>query len=107
MYFDEKSPNNKSPRDRPLLRLVKSPAIMASGISKIFLEEKFNELCDRLNLLLQEKQAGNTSDIFSGEIGAVTDKLLEYKCISTKQRNFWLLNGLHKMKKKMKLIEAY
>ena len=95
LYFDEKAPDNKSPRDKSLITLGKPPAIMASGKSTIFLAEKFNELCDRLNLLLQEKQAGNTSKIFNGKIGARTDKLLEYKWISTEQRKFWLLKGLH------------
>ena len=43
------------------------------------------ELCDRLKLLLQEKQAGNNSDIINQEIVAMVDKLLEYKFISKKQ----------------------
>ena len=43
------------------------------------------KLCDRLKLLLQEKHAGNNSDIINEEIVAIVDKLLEYKCISKKQ----------------------
>ena len=59
---------------------------MASGVSKtIVLSSDPNELCDRLKLLLQEKHAGNNSDIINEEIVAITDKLLEYKCISKKQ----------------------
>ena len=59
---------------------------MASGISKtIFLSSDPDELCDRLKLLLQEKQAGNNSDIINDEIVAIVDKLLEYKCIIKKQ----------------------
>ena len=43
--------------------------VSASGISKtIFLSADPNELCDRLKLLLQEKQAGNSSDIINDEI---------------------------------------
>ena len=59
---------------------------MASGVSKtIFLSSDPDELCDRLKLLLQEKHAGNNSDIINKEIVAIIDKLLEYKCISKKQ----------------------
>ena len=84
--FDLKAPGNKSTRDRTLIKLLKSTAIMASGVSKtIFLSPDPDELCDRVKLLLQEKQAGNNSDITNKEIVAIVDKLLEYKCISKKQ----------------------
>ena len=86
MHFDERRVGNKSTRDRTLINLLNSPAIMASGITKtIFLSSDSNELCDRLKLLLQEKQAGNNSDIINEEIVAIVDKLLEYKCISKKE----------------------
>ena len=86
MHFDERRVGNKSTRDRTLINLLNSPAIMASGITKtIFLSSDPNELCDRLKLLLQEKQAGNNSDIINEEIVAIVDKLLEYKCISKKE----------------------
>ena len=88
MHYDERNVGNKSIRDRKLIKLLNSPGLMASasGISKtIFLSSDPNELCDRLKLLLQEKQAGNNSDIFNQEIVAIDDKLLEYKCISKKQ----------------------
>ena len=68
-----------------MIKLLKSPAIMASGISIIFLPSDPNEFCDRLKLLLQEKQAGNNSDIINHEIVASVDKQLVYKCISKKQ----------------------
>ena len=59
---------------------------MASGFSKtIFWSSDPDELCDRLKLLLQEKQAGNKSDIIDDEIVAIVDKLLEYKSICKKQ----------------------
>ena len=59
---------------------------MASGVLKtIFLSSDPNELCDRLKLLLQEKYAGNNSNINNEEIVAIVDKLLEYKSISKKQ----------------------
>ena len=88
MNFDLKASGNKSTRDRTLIKLLKSPGLMvsASGLSKtIFLPSDPNELCDRLKLLLQEKQAGNNSDIINEEIVAIVDKLLEYECICKKQ----------------------
>ena len=86
MHFDPKASGNKSTRDRKLIKLLNSPAIMASGVSKtIFLSSDANELCDRLKLLLQEKHAGNNSDIINEEIVVIIDKLLEYKCITKKQ----------------------
>ena len=86
MNFNIREKGNKSDRDKSIIRLLKSPAIMASGVSKtIFLSSDPNELCDRLKLLLQEKHAGNNSDLINDEIVAIVDKLLEYKCISKKQ----------------------
>ena len=86
MNFDTNAQGNKSTRDRTLLELLKSPAIMASDISKpILLSSDPNELCDRLKLRLQEKHGGNNSDLINDEIIAIVDKLLEYKCISKKQ----------------------
>ena len=87
MHFDMKAAGNKSIRDRTLINLLKSPAIMASGVTTIFLSENADELCDRLKLLLQEKHAGNNSDLIKDEIVAIVDKLLEYKCISKKQHS--------------------
>ena len=49
MKFDAKAQGNKSTRDRTLIKLLKSPRIMAYGISKtIILSSDPNELCDRL-----------------------------------------------------------
>ena len=86
--FDLKAVGKKFKRDRTLIKLLKSPGLMvsASGASKtIFNSSDPNELCDRLKLLLQEKQAGNNSNIIIPEIIAIVDKLLEYKCLSKKQ----------------------
>ena len=90
MHFDPKASGNKSTRDRKLIKLLNSPGLMvsASGVSKtIFLSSDPNELCDRLKLLLQEKHAGNNSDIINEEIVAIVDKLLEYQCITKKQHS--------------------
>ena len=54
-YSDEKAPGNKILRDRSLVWLLKSLAILASGFSTIFLPQNPIELCDRLKLLLREK----------------------------------------------------
>ena len=86
MHFDQRRVGNKSTRDKTLIKLLNSPTIKASGSSKtLFLSSDPNELCDRLKLLLQEKHAGNNSNLIDEEIVALIDKLLEYKCISKKQ----------------------
>ena len=86
MKFKLKNKGRPSIRHNSMIRLLNQPPIMASGFSKtIFLSSDPNELCDRLKLLLQEKHAGNNSDIINDEIVAIVDKLLEYKCISKKQ----------------------
>ena len=85
--FDTKALGNKSTRDRTLIKLLESPGLMisASGVLKtIFLSSDPDELCNRLKMLLQEKHAGNTSDIINQEIVAIVDKLLENTCISKK-----------------------
>ena len=74
MYFDERRVGNKSIRDRTLIDLPNSPGLIvsASGVSiTYFLSSDSNELCDRLKLLLQEKHAGNNSNIFNDEIVAI------------------------------------
>ena len=79
-----------SSRDNPFIILLKSAVLMisTSGISiTTFLPSDPNELCERLELSLQERQAGNNSDIINEEVFVTLDKLLEYKCISKKQHN--------------------
>ena len=88
MHFDTKAQGNKSTRDRTLVKILKSPGLMisASGVSKtIILSSDPDELCERLKLMLQERHAGNNSNMINDEIVAIVDKLLEYKCISRKQ----------------------
>ena len=53
-----------------------------------------NELCDRLKLILQEKQAVINSVRIIEQMVAIFDSLLEYKCITPTQhrknfQNFW------------------
>ena len=88
MNFDTKASGNKSTRDRILIKLLKSPSFLVSASSDsetMFLSSDPDELSDRLKLLLQEKHAGNISDIINGKIDAIVDKLLEYKCISERE----------------------
>ena len=86
MKYDTKSTGRPSTRHSSIIKILESPAIMASGISKtIILSSDPNELCDRLNLLLQENHAGNNSNIINDEIVAIIDELLEYKCKTKKQ----------------------
>ena len=88
MSFDLKAQGSKSTRDRTFIKLLKSPATMASGFSTIFLSSDLDQLCNRLKLLLQEKQARNNTDIIIEEkIVVIVDKLLEYKCLSKKSIN--------------------
>ena len=89
MYFDVKRPGNKSTGDGTLIKLLKSPAIMASGSSTIFLPTDPKELCARLKILLQERRTGNISKIFDEEIIAIVDELLEYNVnLKNKITNF-------------------
>ena len=88
MNYDTKSTGRPSTRHTSIIKILESPAIMASGISKtIFLSSDPDELCERLKLLLQEKNAGNNSEIINEEIVVIVDKLLEYRCINKKQHN--------------------
>ena len=99
MYFDVKAPGNKSTPDRTLIKLLKSPDILASRNSNtIILPSDFDQLGYRLKLLLQEKQAGNIFNIINDERVAIVDKLLKNKCISKKQHKQILIkcNLLHK-----------
>ena len=53
--------------------------VPVSGFSKtVFLSSDPDELCDRLKIFLQEKQA-HDSDIIIHEIAAIVVKFLEYK----------------------------
>ena len=100
MKFNIEQRGRESPRDESLIRLPKPRAILASGISTSFVPSDPNEFCDRLILLLLEKQAGIYSNRINDEIVATIDKLLEHKCISKKQHKQILFkcNLLHTRK---------
>jgi len=86
MHFDIHR-TGKSTRDKTLINnYYNKRAILASGFEEvIFLSENPNELCNRLCLIIQEKQAGNDTNKFDNEIIAILDKLLEYKSITPTQ----------------------
>ena len=96
--FNIKQKGRKSVTDKSLIKLLKSPAIMANGFLTIYLSSDPEELCNRLKILLQEKHAGNKFNIINDEIVAIVDKLLEYNCQSMKQHEQILnqCNLLHK-----------
>ena len=96
MCFDIKAMGNKSIREKTFIKLLKSPGSMisASDISNAkFLPSDFDEFWDRLTFLLQEKQTGNSSNIINEKITAIVDKLLEYKCITQKHYNQFLIKS--------------
>ena len=98
MNFDLKAIRKKSTRDRTLIKLLKSPAVMVSRVSTLFLPSDPDDLCNRLKLLLQEKHAADNFNIINEKINAIVNNLLEYKCISKKQHKQLLIkcNLLHK-----------
>ena len=86
MNYDTKSTGRPSIGHSSIIKILESPTIWASGISRtIFLSSDPNELCDRSKLLLQEKHGCKNSNLIDEEIVAIVDELLEYKCISKKQ----------------------
>ena len=85
MKYKLKNKGRPSIRHNSMIRLLNQTPITASGFTKtIILSSNPDELCNRLRLLLQEKHAGNNSDIINKSV-AIVDKLLEYKFISKKQ----------------------
>ena len=68
---------------------------MVSGIWTIIQPENPNEFCDRLNLILQEKQARFISKIIDEKVVAIAYKLLGNNCMSMKQYKFLLFKCLN------------
>ena len=80
--------------------MVSASSVSSSHKKKYFSKTSFlysnpNELCDGLKLLLQEQQAGINCVIIIEENVVIADRLLEYKCVSTKQHSFLLLKCLN------------
>ena len=57
-----------------------------------FLSSNPNELCDRLILLLQAKQAGAIFNLITEANVAIADKRLEYHCVSTHGHRFLIID---------------
>ena len=93
--FNIKQVGRKSPGDQCLIKLLKSPAIIASGVSTVILYSNPNEVCDRSKFLLHEKRVGDNCNKIDEEIFSIADNLLKYNCISTKRHKFLLLKGLN------------
>ena len=95
MRFDTELTGNKNTRVRSLVNIITAPAITAGSLRKSkpnggstkFLHSNLNELCDTVKLLPQEKRFGKKSNIIDEKIIFPVDKLLEYKCVSTKQHS--------------------
>ena len=105
--FDIKQKRRPSIRDNFLIKLLNSPTIMASRISRKILSSDPNGLCDRLKSLQQEKQAGNNCKINKDQLFAKVDKLLEYKAISNEQQEQILIKSYVLHTKKSKNIYSY
>ena len=98
MNFVNEEVGRPRTRDKSFGKLLESSAIMALGVTTIFLSDVPDEICDRLKLFLQEKPAGNTSNSFNEEIIARIDRPLVYRCISKKQHTISQLKRSNYMK---------
>ena len=58
MNFKIKQKGRKSDRDKSMIKLLKSPTIMALGVTTKFLSCDPDDFCNRLKLFSQEKHAG-------------------------------------------------
>ena len=69
MKYKLKNKGRPSIRHNSMIRLLNQSPITASGFTKtIILSSNPDELCNRLRLLLQEKHAGNNSDIINKKV---------------------------------------
>ena len=78
MHFDGKAPPKKASEIEHLQGCLNHLLSWLLDFLQ-FLSFDPNRLCNRLKILLQEKQAGNNSKRFDEEIVALADEILEYK----------------------------
>ena len=84
MKYDSNYGDKKSSRYNMIECLLQPQ--LGSGINKfISLPSDPDELVDQLKLLYFEEVGGNDNPMLSEQIVAITDKLLEYECITTNQ----------------------
>ena len=88
MRFDVKHTGNKTLTGTSLITLIKSPATKSSGVSSTrLLSCNSYQLCDRIKLLLREKEGARfKSNMISGKLFAVAD--MYYR------RNVYLRNNI-------------
>ena len=99
----------ESNRDRNLVKnSYFKKGILASGLRTVFLSEKLDGLCDRIEMLLQGKRAGNNSNVIEEEIVVGIDKFLEYNSFTPSEQKKTLkkVNLLH-TKKEVKQVNVY
>ena len=84
MNYDLNYGDKKSNRYIFIKRLLQSQ--LGSGfIQYVFLPSDPDELVVQLKLIVLEKVRGKDNSFLSEQIIAITDKLLEYECITTNQ----------------------
>ena len=83
MKYDINHGDKKSNR-YSFVKLLIQPQL-GSGLNFVFLPSDPGELVDQLKLIVLEKGGGNDNPMLSEEIVAITDKLLQYQCITTNQ----------------------
>ena len=83
LHFDIREVGKDYTQDRTLIRLLKSPGLMASASG--FQKQNFNYL------ILTNYATGKNSEINNNENIVIVDKILEYKCISKNNINFCYL----------------
>ena len=82
MHFDIHA-KGKSPREKNFIEnCYDKRALRFRLLRSHFFSDNPIELCNRMRLIAKEKEAGNNKTIFDNEMVAITDKLLEYKCIT-------------------------
>ena len=85
MNYDLNHGGKKSNRYNFIKRLLQPQ--LGSGLNKfIFLPSDPDVLVDQLKLYVLGKVGGNDNPMLSKQIIAIVDKLLEYGCITTYQR---------------------
>ena len=83
MNYDFNYGDKKSNRNNFIKRLLQPQ--VGSGLNFVYLPSDPDELVDQLKLIVLEKIGGNDNTMLNEQIVAITDKLLEYKCITTNQ----------------------
>ena len=82
LHFDIHAKGKSSRYENLINNYYNWRAILASGLKTNFFSQNPKEICNILNLVLQEKRAESSLNIFDEEIVVTTDVLLENKCIT-------------------------